>query len=145
MVEKWPTVSVVFITFDRLSLRTLRPTFDAFVNLTDYPRDRLQLIVTDDGSPELIQRAIRAMPFSLYSFDGEGGDLGANQNRGIAAASGEYVLHLQDDQICDGPRDYLRRAVSIMESEPELGMLLLSLHPGNTPHQSRTPSAGERG
>ena len=127
MVE-WPKVSVVFVTYNRL--QTLRPTLDAFVRLTDYPRDRLELIVTDDGSPEPVQRAIRTMPFSVYSFAGEGGDLGANQNRGIAAARGDYVLHLQDDQICHGPRDYLRRAVSILQSAPNIGMLLLFHHTG---------------
>jgi glycosyltransferase involved in cell wall biosynthesis len=123
-MAEWPMVSVVFVTYNRL--QTLRPTFDSFVRFTDYPRARLQLIVTDDGSPEPVQGAIRAMPFGVHVFGGKGGDLGANQNRGIAAASGDYVLHLQDDLICHGPPDYLRRAVMIMEGVPEIGMVVLN-------------------
>jgi glycosyltransferase involved in cell wall biosynthesis len=130
-MAEWPTVSVVFVTYNRL--QTLRPTFDSFVRFTDYPRDRLQLIVTDDGSPEPVQGAIRAMPFGVHVFGGKGGDLGANQNRGIAAASGDYVLNLQDDLICHGPPDYLRRAVAVMENVPEIGMVLLNQHPLEPP------------
>jgi Glycosyl transferase family 2 len=124
-----PEISVVFITYNRM--RTLRATLESFLANTDYPRQLLQLVVTDDGSPEEVQREIRTMPFDVFAFGQRRSGLGANTNRGLAAANGSYVLQLQDDWECLGPPHYLRRAVTVMEASPEIGMLILRPHPAN--------------
>lgn len=124
-----PLISVVFVTFNRLV--TLRPTLESFLATTDYPRDRLQLIVADDASPPAVQEQMRAMPFDVFRLSSTRGGLGANTNRGLAAATGEFILQLQDDWECCGPGDYLHKAIAAMEAAPDCGMVLLRPSPGS--------------
>ena len=42
----WPKISVTFVTYRRVA--TLRTTLESFLAVTDFPRDRLELIVCDD-------------------------------------------------------------------------------------------------
>lgn len=117
-----PKISVVFVTYDRLV--TLRPTLESFLWKTDYPRDRLELIVADDCSPHSVREELRRMPFDVFCLSEKRGGLGSNNNRGLAAATGEFVLQLQDDWECRGPSTYLQMAVAILSARPELGLLL---------------------
>lgn len=126
-----PMVSVVFVTFNRLV--TLRPTLESFLSATDYPRDRLELIVADDASPADVQAQLRAMPFDVFRLSSRRGGMGANTNRGLAAATGDFVLQLQDDWECCGPRDYLHKAIEAMEAAPDCGMVLLRPSPNSPP------------
>lgn len=126
MASDLPKVSVVFVTYNRMV--TLRPTLESFLRLTDYPRDRLELIVTDDGSPQSVQSEIRGMPFDVFCLSDRRSGLGANTNRGLAAATGDFVLQLQDDWSCEGPADYLVKAVGILSARPDIGLLILNTH-----------------
>ena len=122
-----PKISVVFVTYNRMV--TLRPTLDSFLRHTAYPRDRLELIVADDGSPPSVQSEIRNMPFDMFCLSDRRSGLGGNTNRGLAAATGDFVLQLQDDWWCEGPADYLAKAVGILSARPEIGLLILNAHP----------------
>ena len=126
-----PKVSVVFITFNRLV--TLRPTLESFLATTDYPRDRLELIVADDASPVEVQAQMRAMHFDVFRLSPTRGGMGANTNRGLAAATGDFILQLQDDWECCGPADYLQRAIAAMDAAPDCGMVLLLPSPNSLP------------
>ena len=80
-----PKISAVFVTYNRLE--TLRPTFDTFLATTDYPRDRLELVVADDSSRPEVQAEIRKMPFDVLALSERNNGIGANVNNGIRAAS----------------------------------------------------------
>ncbi len=137
MSEMLPRVSIVFITYNRLI--TLKPTLMAFLANTDYPRDRLELIVSDDGSPPEIQEEIRHMPFDRFCLAEKQEGLGANTNRGLRVATGDYILQLQDDWECLGPPDYLRRALRAMDLMAEIGMVILYRHPCSLPVREELP------
>lgn len=131
MSDALPKVSVSIVTYDRLV--TLKPTLVAFLANTDYPRDRLELIVCDDASPVAVQGEIRRMPFDVRCLATRRRGLGANANQGLEAATGDLILQLQDDWECRGPPDYLRRAVAALGAAPEVGMIILNQHPCRLP------------
>lgn len=134
-----PLVSVVFVTYDRVD--TLRETRASFLAMTDYPRDRLELVVADDGSPEDRQAVIRQLGFDKLAMSRTNRGLGANVNQGIAAARGDYVLQLQDDWECVGPPDYLARALAVLEANQDVGVVICRPHPRVLPMR-RTAHVG---
>ncbi|MGJ0507143.1 MAG: glycosyltransferase [Methylocystis sp.] len=122
-----PLISVVFVTYNRVV--TLGPTLTSFLSNTDYPRDRLELVVADDGSPLEAQRAIREMGFDVCALSPVNRGMGANVNQGIEASRGDYLLHIQDDWVCVGPPNYLRRAVAVLETNNDVGLVICRPHP----------------
>jgi hypothetical protein len=123
----WPLVSALFITYKRV--HHLERAVLAFRQNTDYPN--LQIVIADDGSPEDIQAQIRRLPADVFALLPKNRGLGANNNNGIRHCSGKYILMIQDDWICQGPPHYLRDAVSVMEQNPNLGIINFAsiLHP----------------
>lgn len=134
-MQQFPAISVLFITYNRLV--TLKPTLEAFLARTDYPRDRLELIVCDDCSPPAVQEELRLMPFDVHCLAAKRGGLGANANQGLKAASGDLILQMQDDWECLGPPGYLQHAASALESAPDVGMVILNQHPMPLPVRRR--------
>ena len=126
MHETVPLISVVFVTYNRLE--TLRPTLSSFLARTAWPRDRLELIVADDGSSLDVRKELQSMAFDKFAL-GENAGLGANFNRGIRAASGDYILQLQDDWVCLSPSDYLQKGVRVLADVSEVGLVLFKQHP----------------
>ncbi len=126
-IEQLPLITVLFITYNRLV--TLRPTLESFLAYTDYPRERLELIVCDDFSPEAVREELRRMPFDVCCIPDKRGGLGANVNQGLRVAKGHLILQLQDDWECLGPPDHLRRAVIALSAAPDVGMVILNQHP----------------
>jgi glycosyltransferase involved in cell wall biosynthesis len=117
-----PLISVIFVTYNRA--HTLVATYETFLAFTDYPRDRLELILADDASDAYTQRILAQIPFDKRAVAARNSGLGANQNRGIRAASGDYILMMQDDWLMVGRRDYLRVALQALEENPDLGLIL---------------------
>ncbi len=131
MNSKGRSISVLFVTYNRLI--TLRPTLETFLANTDFPRDQLELIVADDASPPDVQAQIRGMPFDVFCLSSTRGGMGANTNRGLAAATGDFILQIQDDWECRGPADYLSTALAAMEAAADCGLILL--RPSPNAHQ----------
>lgn len=117
-----PLISVIFVTYNRA--HTLVATYETFLAFTDYPRDRLELILADDASDAHTQRILAQIPFDKRAIAPRNAGLGANQNRGIRAASGDYLLMMQDDWLMVGRGDYLRVAVQALQENPDLGLIL---------------------
>jgi glycosyltransferase involved in cell wall biosynthesis len=118
-----PLVSVLFATYNRP--HTLVATYETFLITTDYPRERLQLVVTDDGSDDETQALIRRLDFDVYCFAPRNQGLGANLNKGLRACRGEFTLLLQDDWVCMRRPDYLRKAVAALRAFEDVGLVLL--------------------
>lgn len=117
--QDWPLVSALFITYKRFHL--LEQAVRSFRENTSYPN--LEIVIADDGSGAEIQEKIRSLPADVFAFLSEDLGLGANNNNGIRHCSGKYVLMIQDDWICQGPSNYLHEAVSIMEHNPQVGII----------------------
>ncbi|MDZ4056151.1 MAG: glycosyltransferase [Polynucleobacter sp.] len=122
-----PNISVVIVTFERFS--TLDITLRSFLEKTDYPRGRMEIIVADDGSEPCTLDKIRNLPVNHVVSGAVRTGLGANVNRGLAVASHDLVLQIQDDWECLGPSDYLVRAVRLLQWRSDIGMVLLNSHP----------------
>lgn len=114
-----PLVSVLFITYNRLSL--LSRTLSSFRVRTSYPN--LQLVVADDGSPAEVQGEIRKLPFDDFVLARNNKGLGANANAGIAQCRGPYILMLQDDWDCVATSDYLGDTIRVMTRNPHIGLI----------------------
>lgn len=116
---QFPLVSVLFITYKRFDL--LEQAFRAFRENTDYPN--LEIVIADDGSGPAIQNEIRTLPANVFALMPKNRGLGANNNNGLRHCSGKYILMIQDDCMCGGPRDYLRNTICVMEANPEIGIV----------------------
>lgn len=122
-----PRVSVIFLTFNRA--HTLVATFESFVARVNYPRDRLELILCDDASDARNLAIARSLAFDTILTSRRNQGLGANTNKGLRAATGDFILQLQDDWLLAGDPDFLRQAVGALEQRPDIGMVAFRERP----------------
>jgi glycosyltransferase involved in cell wall biosynthesis len=115
----YPLVSVLFVTYKRFDL--LERAVHSFLRNTFYPR--LEIVIADDGSGSEIQDKIRQLPADVFALSPVNQGLGPNNNNGLKHCTGKYILMIQDDWQCFGPRDYLRNAVGVMEANPTVGTI----------------------
>jgi glycosyltransferase involved in cell wall biosynthesis len=134
-----PLVSVIAIGYDRIDL--LKRTITSFLHTTTYPRNSLELILCDDGSPASAQRQMRLLPFDLFLMSAENRGIGHNTNKGIRAATGAYLLHLQDDWECGGPRDFIDVALDLFQERSDVALVRLR-EPFAGPHESYKMHSG---
>lgn len=120
-MKNLPLISVLFITYKRIEL--LKQTYESFLANTDYPREKLELILCDDGSPSSVQEEMKKLKFDKYLFSKKNEGMAANVNKGILAATGEFILQLQDDWLCKGPKDYLKLSIKALEDNLEMGLI----------------------
>jgi glycosyltransferase involved in cell wall biosynthesis len=95
-----PAVSVVIPTYNGREkvLRTVRSLYDQ-----DYPANRLQVVVVDDGSVDGTGDALAALspPFEMaYLWQQNRGRCSA-KNAGMQKAQGEIILLLDGDMLAD--------------------------------------------
>lgn len=115
-----PRVSVLVPTSNRAD--SLLRTLDSLA-AQDYPRDRFEIVVIDDGSTdhtaETVKRIARRQPDGLirYEFVPKGHIVHA-KNRGLEIATGEIVAFTDDD--CTFESDWLRTLVQPF-ADPEVG------------------------
>ena len=118
-----PVVSVVFVSYRRVDLLEL--SLASFLSTAAYPRSQLELILCDDGSPAEMQERMRRMPFDKLLLDGKNRGVGANTNKGIKAAQGEYILQLQDDWLCVGGGDFIEACLELFTERPDVHLIRL--------------------
>jgi GT2 family glycosyltransferase len=118
-----PLVSVVIVTYKRLDL--LSETIESLLSVSSYPRERLELILCDDGSGQKIQSEMRMLPCDVFLFSKKNRGMGANTNAGLRAARGDFILHLQDDWRCVGPSDFIEASLEVLSERPDVGAIRL--------------------
>ncbi|MBX3395113.1 MAG: glycosyltransferase [Phycisphaerae bacterium] len=91
---KYPTVSVIIPTFNRL--RFLREALDSVCAQTAPPNE---IIVVDDGSQEDIAGGIADHPARARVIRQDQQGPGAARNRGLSEATGEYIAFLDSDDL----------------------------------------------
>jgi glycosyltransferase involved in cell wall biosynthesis len=131
-------VSIVVSAYNRkdLLLRSLR----SIEQNTDYP---YELIVHDDGSSdgttEMLYELCRAKRICTVIQNPEGCNRGHGTavNRAVAISEGKYIVKLNGDDLvypC-----WLSKAVKVMETYPEIGLLHLAAYDYSWVHNSRFP------
>jgi GT2 family glycosyltransferase len=126
-----PLVSVVIVGYRRPEL--LKRTVTSFLATNTYAN--IEMILSDDGSPPEELRRMKELPFDRVVESRRNTGLGANTNRGLGAARGEFVLQLQDDWECCGPGGFIESSIEVAREWPELGFLRL-----RTPQEELTYS-----
>jgi glycosyltransferase involved in cell wall biosynthesis len=121
--DNLPLVSVLVTTYERFDL--LKIVTDSLVLNLDYPRNRCQLILADDGSSESTQRKMKSLPYDTFVFSKKNRGLGANINAGQKAMKGEFLLYLQDDCELKPGDGFVYRAINLMKSDSEIGIVRL--------------------
>ncbi len=85
----------------------------------DYPRDRVEVVVADDGSgdppTDVVRRAAERMDVRLVVRERNGGP-GAARNSGAEAARGEVLALIDDD--CTADRGWLRALAARLAEVP---------------------------
>lgn len=117
------SISVLFVTYNRIHL--LRQSVYSFLATTTYPRAAMELIVCDDGSRCEVQQAIRRLPFDTFLLATQNQGMGANTNKGLRAAKGEFILQMQDDWLCDGRPDFVEAALEAFRERSDIGLIRL--------------------
>jgi len=113
-----PLVSVVIPTHNRKEKleHLIRSILES-----DYPKDRLEIIVVDDASTDGTYKHIKKLfPQVKVIRNNEEKLLAESRNIGIKASRGKYVFLIDDDNVVD--RNTIRGLVEFMEKHPEVGM-----------------------
>lgn len=114
-----PRASIIIVTYNNLALTKL--CFESLFRHTEYPN--YEVIVVDnlssDGTPEYLQALAQQQPqLKVILNPGNYGFAKAN-NQGIAAASGEYLVLLNNDTIV--PPGWLSRLLRHLH-DPQIGL-----------------------
>jgi len=91
----YPLISVVIIGYKRID--ELKKTHSTFLQNINYPRDRIELILCDDGSPYEMQQEMKKLDFDKFLLSSKNEGMGKNTNKGLIAATGDYIVQLHDD------------------------------------------------
>jgi glycosyltransferase involved in cell wall biosynthesis len=114
-----PFVSIVVPTWNRAEL--LRDCLKSLLD-QDYPHDRYEIIVVDDGSTDsttTIMAGFKGYQTSLVYARKDHGGLNSARNHGIALARGELVCFFDDDALA--PQPWLPAMVAGYRRWPEAG------------------------
>ncbi len=95
---------------------------------------RFEIIVVVDGSTDGTAQALRELQISnpLHVIEQSNRGASAARNTGIRAASGEFILFIDDDIIC-GPELFAQHVDAHAEPEPALVYGPISIAPGTPP------------
>src|SRR3954464_14683262 len=106
-----PTVTIVFLVYNRRE--ELRISLERMLGDSNYPGDRVDVIVVDNASDDGAAEMVRAEFPDVRLIRREVNVGVSGFNDGFAAARGDYVLALDDD--CYLPPEGLRQAVAAAE------------------------------
>lgn len=135
-------LSVLFITYNRADL--LQIAYRSIRERMDFGSLRVEYIVSDDGSDPAHLELQQQLYFDRRILWPMNTGLGANTNRGLAVARGEYILQVQDDCQFVGPSTLLTTGLEIMRSDPDVGTIQLTDQTPGVAHDLRHLPSGTR-
>lgn len=112
------SVSIITVNYNQFQIN-----IDFLKSLNKYPyTGNLQVILVDNGSEEQHEAEYKEIfPALIYIRSDENLGFAGGNNLGVAAASNEYLLFLNNDvEISEG---FIGKMVSTMELNPEIGIL----------------------
>ena len=101
-LERLPSVSVIIPVKDRAT--DLRTCLTSLQQL-DYPADKLEILVVDDGSSDASPRVAGEFGARLIDSGAVGGGPALARNKGASAAEGEILAFIDSD--CSAAEDWL--------------------------------------
>ena len=110
-----PSVSIVIPTYRRSELLT--HCLDSIREL-DYPLERLEVVVVDDGSPQAVELGAKFRGVKVVRLPQNSGP-GVARNAAVRLAQGEIIAFLDDD--CRAARGWLRALVPCFRF-PDVGV-----------------------
>ncbi len=123
-----PTLSVLIPAYNEVGYvgRCIEAVLDA-----DYPREKLELIVIDDGSTDRTyqEAAACAEHDSVRLFHKRNGGKFSALNYGLYFATGEMIVAIDADSRVAG--DALKKIVAPMQADSAIGAVAGDIHVGN--------------
>lgn len=93
--DSLPKVSIVTITKDRrLFFGLAKYSFLCQA----YPAEKLEWVIVDDGK-DAIKDLVSELPYVKYVLRDPGMSVGAKRNLGVEVASGDVIVHMDDDDV----------------------------------------------
>jgi len=116
-----PKISVVVLTYNNLALT--KDCLDSLLKRTDYPN--LEIIVVDNASsdqtPHYLKELERSHPQIRVILNGENVGFSAGNNIGLAAATGDYLVLLNNDTVVT--TGWAMTLMRHLQSDPSIGLL----------------------
>ena len=113
MTKKWPMVSICTPTFNR---RPFIPTIIKCVENQNYPRDRIEWIIVDDGTDK-IRDLVEHLPYVKYFAIDNKMVLGKKRNLMHSYCKGDYIVYMDDDDYY--PPNRVKHAVKQLQKNPQ--------------------------
>jgi len=117
--EKIPLVSIVIPTYNRKEklIRLINSILQS-----EYPQDKLEIIVVDDASTDGTYEEIKARFQGIKIIRNEEKLLTAgSRNVGIKNANGRYIFLIDDDNVVD--ENCITELVKVMIDNPQVGIV----------------------
>jgi GT2 family glycosyltransferase len=116
MQDSKPFISVVIATYNRP--QRLKNCLESLTHL-DYPSNRFEVIVVDDGSPTSLEGAIAPLRdrINIQLIRQDNAGCGAARNTGAKHARGKFLAFTDDD--CTHPCDWLKNLASRLTRTPD--------------------------
>lgn len=112
-LKEFPKVSIIVPAYNEE--KNIEDTIKSLLNL-DYPKDKLEIIVVDDGSKDRTYEIAKKYESDvLRVYRKENGGKASALNYGIRRASGEFIVTLDADSIV--PRDALKKMLEYFDEE----------------------------
>lgn len=131
--SRWPTVDVFVTTYDE-PLGVLKPTVLAALGL-DWPRDKLNVCVLDDGRREDVRRFAAEVGVQYIIRSNNFHAKAGNLNHGMTETRGDLVAVFDCDHI--PVRSFLQTTVGWFLRDPKCALV-------QTPHHFFSPDPFER-
>ncbi len=116
----YPLVSIIIVTYNNLEFTKI--CIDSIFSKTQYPN--FELIIVDnfskDGTREYLQELLSRHPNIKVIFNETNQGFAKANNKGICAASGEYIVFLNNDTIVT--RGWLSKLIKYLQDE-QIGLV----------------------
>lgn len=114
-------ISLIVLTYNRSQL--LKECLLSLID-QDYPNDRFEIIVCDDGSrdntKDVVSRFLKNNHNMRYLYQDHRG-ISAARNLGIKNSHGQFISFIADDYILD--KDYVKTVINFFRQYPEANVM----------------------